>query len=180
MYAMRTRARRVLAAAALLALGGCAAAGVGTGTAAAAGLHLDAAEWTLARRSADAAVTMLEYVPPGESVENWTRFVSVQTFAESRVPWPGAGQAMTECRRLLQARCPGVTWTVLRHGDGDALYEWRIAGCPGEPDQHEVGRIVRNGSTWSRITFTVKGGMDAATREAWIARLAAARMGNGV
>jgi hypothetical protein len=175
MNAMRSIARRGLGAAALLVLAGCASAGVGTGTAAAVDLRLDPAEWTLARRSGDAAVTMLEYVPPGESADDWTRFVSVQTFAQSKVPWPGADRAMTECRLLLQARCPGATWTVLRESADDALYEWRIAGCPGEPDQHEVGRIVRSGRTWSRVTFSVKGEMDAATREAWIRRLEEAR-----
>ncbi|HEX6909987.1 MAG TPA: hypothetical protein VF142_06320 [Longimicrobium sp.] len=177
MYAMRTVPRGALAAAALLVLAGCASAGMGAGPAGAVDLRLDPAEWTLARRSGDAAVTMLEYVPPGESVDEWTRFVSVQTFAQSRVPWPGAESAMTECRLLLQARCPGATWTVLREDEDDALYEWRIRGCPGEPDQHEVGRIVRTGGTWSRITFTVKGEMDAATREAWLRRLGEARLG---
>lgn len=174
-----TRARHALGAAALLVLAGCASAGMGAGPAGAVDLRLEPAEWTLARRSGDAAVTMREYVPPGEGVDEWTRFVSVQTFAQAKVPWPGADRAMTECRLLLQARCPGATWTVLREGEGDALYEWQIRGCPGEPDQHEVGRIVRTGSTWSRVTFTVKGQMDAVTREAWLRRLSEAGMGGG-
>lgn len=177
MDAMRTRARRGLGGAALLLLAGCAPVGMGAGAATAVDLRLDPAEWTLARRSGDAAVTMLEYVPRGERVDDWTRFVSVQTFAASRVPWPGADRAMTECRLLLEARCPGATWTVLREREGDALYEWRITGCPGEPDQHEVGRIVRTGATWSRVTFSVKGEMDAGTRETWLRRLEAAGTG---
>jgi hypothetical protein len=30
--------------------------------------------------------------------------------------------------------------------------------------------------TWARVTFSVKGGMDAATREAWLRRLSEAQL----
>jgi hypothetical protein len=180
MHAMRSAARRAVLAAALLPLlAACASAAAGSGPAPEVELRLDPAEWTLARRSGDAAVGMAEYVPPGESLERWTRFVSVQTFAQARMPYPGAEAAMSACRSLLVARCPDAQWIVLRDRDDDALYEWRITGCPGEADQHEVGRIVRDGAVWARITFSVKGEMDAATREAWLRRLSEARVSQG-
>jgi hypothetical protein len=180
MHAMRPAARRAMFAAALLPLlAGCASAGTVAGPAPDVGLRLDPAEWTLARRSGDGTVGMTEYVPRGESPERWTRFVSVQTFAQARMPYPGAAAAMSACRSLLLSRCPDAHWTVLRDGDQDALYEWRVVGCPGEADQHEVGRIVREGAVWARITFSVKGEMDAATREAWLRRLSEARVSRG-
>ena len=88
-------------------------------------LQPDPAAWTLASRLGDEQLSMREYVPAGESLEQWTRFASVQTFAGDRVPYPGAGRAMSECRALLQARCPGATWTVLSEARDDATYEWR-------------------------------------------------------
>ena len=115
-------------------------------------------------------------MPPGETAEAWTRFVSVQVYSDEQLPYPGVGPALLEYRAMLQATCPGAEWTVLREGDQDALYEWRIAGCAAEPDQHEVGRVMHEGGTWARITFSVKGEMDAATREEWIRRLEGARL----
>ena len=179
MRTTRTVARGALGTAALVVLAGCATAGVGTYAPQHVELRLDPAEWTLARRTGDARLSVAESVAPGESIERWTRFVSVQTFADARVPYPGARWAMSECRALLLARCPGAAWTVLRDGDQDALYEWRIAGCPAEPDQHELGRLIHGRGTWARISFSVKGQMDAATREAWIQRLEGARLRGG-
>jgi hypothetical protein len=176
MHTMRTVARGALGTAALVVLAGCATAGVGTYAPQHVELRLDPAEWTLARRSGDAQLSVAEYVAPGESIERWARFVSVQTFADARVPYPGARWAMSECRSLLLARCPGATWTVLRDSDQDALYEWKVAGCPAEPDQHEVGRVMNGRGTWARTTFSVKGQMDAATRDEWLRRLSSARL----
>jgi hypothetical protein len=176
MYAMRISIRSALAVAALAVLAGCASAGTAAHAPRHVELRLDPAGWTVARRSGYAGLSVAEYVPPGESVERWTRFVSVQTFADARVPYPGARWAMSECRALLMARCPGATWTVLRDSDQDALYEWKVAGCGAEPDQHEVGRVMHGPGTWARITFSVKGQMDAATREEWLRRLSEARL----
>ncbi|HEX7243447.1 MAG TPA: hypothetical protein VF263_24395 [Longimicrobiaceae bacterium] len=174
MRTTRTITRRALGAAALMVLAGCATAGAQTPRR--VELRLDPAEWTLVRRSGAEGMTVAEYVPTGESLERWTRFVSVQTVADARVPYPGARWAMSECRAQLQARCPGAAWTVLRDTGHDALYEWRIAGCPAEPDQHEVGRFLRQGDTWARVTFSVRGRMTPAVREEWIRRLSEARL----
>ncbi|HEX5725443.1 MAG TPA: hypothetical protein VFX98_08250 [Longimicrobiaceae bacterium] len=173
---MRTLACGALGTAVLMALAGCATAGAGAYAPRHVELRLDPAEWTLARRSGNALVSVAEYVPPGESIERWTRFASVHTFADVRVPYPGARWAMSQCRSLLLASCPTATWTVLRDSDQDALYEWKVAGCPAEPDQHEVGRVMNGRGTWARITFSVKGEMDAATRDAWLQRLSEARI----
>ena len=178
MHATRT-AVRALSAMALAALAGCATAGAGTYAPQRVELRLDPAEWTLARRTGDAWRSMAEYVAPGESIERWTRFVSVQTFADASVPYPGARWAMSESRALLLARCPGASWAVLRDSDRDGLYEWKVAGCSVEPDQHEVGRVMNGRGTWARVTFSMKGEMDAATREEWLRRLDEARLVGG-
>ena len=176
MYGIRAFARTAVGLAALVALAGCASAGTAAHSPQHLELRLDPAEWTLARRSGDAGISVAEYVPPGESLERWTRFVSVQTFADARVPYPGARWARSECRALLQARCSGAAWTVLRDSGQDALYEWKAAGCAAEPDQHELGRVMNGRGTWARITYSVKGEMDAATREEWLRRLSGARL----
>lgn len=176
MYAMRTRIRGALGAAAMVVLAGCATVGMGKAPPQHVELRLDPAEWTQVLHAADGAVSVTEYAAPGETAEAWTRFVSVQVYSDAQLAYPGARPALSECRALLKASCPGAVWTVLRDGDQDALYEWRVAGCAAEPDQHEVGRVMHGRGTWARITFSVKGEMDAGTREAWIRRLEEARL----
>lgn len=175
MSAMRSMPVACLQAA-LVLLAGCATLGVGGTPPQHVELRLDPAEWTLARRSGAAGTTVAEYVAPGESVDRWTRFVSVQTFSTEEAPFPGVGWALAQCRSILVESCPGATWTSLRESRDDAVYEWRIAGCPAEADQHEVGRVFRGRGTWARVTFSVKGRMDLATREEWLRRLDEARL----
>lgn len=165
-------------AAATLLLAGCATAGAGAGGGPAehVDLRLDPAEWTLVSRATEPGVTFLEYVPPGETADAWSRFVLVQLFDDDDLPYPGSGPALTECRMMLDATCPGAEWSVLRQTHDDALYEWRLEGCADEPDQHELGRVLRGRDAWARITVTVKGRMDDATREEWLRRLDAARI----
>jgi hypothetical protein len=117
----------------------------------------------------------MEYVPTGESAESWTRMVSVQTFADARVPYPGVRWALAQCRATLVDRCSGATWNVLSESLDDATYEWRVTACPAEPDQHEVGRILKRGGTWARVTYSTKGEMGAPERSEWLRRLSAAR-----
>ncbi|HET7231413.1 MAG TPA: hypothetical protein VFJ16_15500 [Longimicrobium sp.] len=175
---MKRSAHAALALAAVMVLPACATTEWGTAMDVPrhVELRLEPAAWTLANSQGDARLSMREYVPAGESLERWTRFVSVQTFSDARVPFPGARWAMSECRALLQTRCPGATWTLLSEAPDDGTYEWRISGCPGQPDQHEVGRILRLGGTWARVTFTVQGRMDPATREEWLRRLGETRL----
>lgn len=165
-----------MTAAAALLLGGCATLGPGHAPPQHVRMPLDTAEWTQVLHAGEGAVSVTEYAAPGETAERWTRFASVQVYSDAALPYPGARPALSECRALLQASCPTAVWTVLRDGEEDALYEWRITGCPAEPDQHEVGRLLHGAGTWARISFSVKGEMDAATRERWIRQLEAARL----
>jgi hypothetical protein len=176
MDAMITRARRALGPAAVVVLAGCASLGRGGAPPQRVDLRLDPAEWQQVLHAGDGGVSVTEYAAPGETAEAWTRFISVQVYSDAHLPYPGVRPALSECRAVLQATCPGAAWTVLREGDQDALYEWRITGCPAEPDQHEVGRVMHAGGTWARVSFSVKGVMDAATREAWIRRLEEVRL----
>lgn len=178
MSTMSTVARGALGIAALAVLAGCATAGRGPEAypPQRVELRLEPDLWQLARRTEQPGTSVDEYVPRVESLERWTRFVSVQTFLDAEVPFPGARWAMAMCRAQLLDRCPGATWTVVREGDRDALYEWKVAGCAAVPDQHEVGRVVNGRGTWARITFSEKGELDAATREEWLRRLSEARL----
>lgn len=164
-----------IAAAALVA--GAAAAGAAAQTGYRVQIAIDSAQWRqLEPAGTDSRVSVLEFVPPGETGESWTRFLSVQLFSEDAAPYPGGDEALSECRRFLTTRCPSAQWTVLGGTRDEPIYEWRVAGCAAEPDQQEVGRLLSRPGAWGRVTFSVKGRMDEATRQDWYRRLLAARI----
>ena len=174
---MRRQMRALWAGAALLLAGCATAATIGDAGDASwrVALQMEAARWEAVSRLDAPGSLLVEYVPTGESAERWTRMVSVQTFADARLPYPGVRWAMAQCRATLVDRCPGATWTVLSESQDDATYEWWVAGCGAEPDQHEVGRIMKRSGTWARVTYSTKGRMGAAERTEWLRRLSAAR-----
>ena len=170
------RWRQAAAAAVLvLAASSCATLGAGSTIAEQVDLRLDPGEWVIVERSGDPSATLTGYVPANESGEEWTRFVTVETYAYAALPFPGVDEALREQRSGLAACCPGLRWNVISRSGGGALYEWRMEGCEGVPDQHEVGRVMTGRRSWARISFTVTGSMDAATRDEWIRRLEGAR-----
>ena len=176
MNAMRTMTRRARGMAALVVLAGCATPGIQNVPPGRVELRLDPAEWRQVLHAHDGGISVREYAAPGESAEEWTRLVSVQVYSDAHLAYPGVRLALADCRAVLQATCPDAEWTVLREAEHDAVYEWRTAGCPREPDQHEVGRVMHGGGTWARISFSTRGRMDAATRDAWLRRLDEARL----
>lgn len=159
----------------VLAASSCATLGTRWSAAEQVDLQLDPGEWVIADRSGDPAANTTGYVPADESDGNWTRFVTVETYSYSALPFPGVDEALREQRSGLLACCPGTRWTVLARAERSAVYEWRMEGCEGVPDQHEVGRVMAGRRTWARVSFTVNGAMDASTRDAWIRRLNDAR-----
>jgi hypothetical protein len=176
MDATRTMTRGALGMAALAVLAGCATLGTPNAPPQSVELRLDPAEWQQVLHASDGGISVREYAAPGESAEAWTRLVSVQVYSDAHLAYPGVRLALAECWAVLQATCPGAEWTVLRESEQDAVYEWRTAGCPAEPDQHEVGRVMHGDGSWTRISVSIKGRMDGATREAWLRRLDEARL----
>ena len=174
-WTWRGRLRAPAAALLVLAASACATVGAGYTIAEQVDLRLDPAEWVIEERSGDPSATLTGYVPVNESAARWTRFVTVEAYSYAALPFPGVDEALREQRDGLRACCPGLRWEVVRRSRGGALYEWRMEGCEGIPDQHEVGRVMAGRRTWARISFTVNGSMDAATRDEWIRRLQSAR-----
>jgi hypothetical protein len=120
-------------------------------------------------------VRIFEVVPRGQTVENWTELVTMQSSARKKHPAPR--QAVDETKVKLAARCPGVVWNEIEAKRDDILYEWRITGCGTEPDQQEIARYLASKSTVFRIAYSVKGKqMSDADRQQWISRLRAAKL----
>jgi hypothetical protein len=86
---------------------------------------------------------IVEFVPEGETVDNWSKMITVQNFTMKDVPNSSTPETlMNEVKAKMQSRCPGVTWNVIQKGESEILYEWRIENCSPNPDQHEVAKIM--------------------------------------
>ncbi len=114
----------------------------------------DGRDWWIGYKADVGAVRNIEFVLPGERVENWHELVSFQFFGDPAFPSPQA--AMEGLRALMKERCQTTVWNVLRQDENSALYEWRSSDCPGQPDQHEIARFLRVKDGTYRIAYVAK------------------------
>ncbi|MCZ6718090.1 MAG: hypothetical protein O6944_02910 [Gammaproteobacteria bacterium] len=95
-----------------------------------------------------------EFVLPGETVENWTELVTIQTF-------PGMQTRMTAKKLMLRFKkkitrkdCPDVMWNVITESEEEVVYEWRTIDCPGWDNQYEVSKVIRGKTGIHRSAYT--------------------------
>jgi hypothetical protein len=123
--------------------------------------------WHLDWHGAVVEAHTLEWVTGAETVRNWTQLFTVQRMILP--PDVGAEQFATLLLESLRHRCPGLASTILEASHDSALYEWRIAGCKGADDQHELVRVIRSADYVFRLAYTRKGpALEADARQRWL------------
>lgn len=113
----------------------------------------DSSDWKLGSGSDRKGRTIAEYVPSSESINNWSKLLTIQ-FLEGEQSSPLA--VMDEVKSKMQARCPDVAWNIIHQQPSDVLYEWKISGCSGNPDQHEIARLLTGSDGVHRIAYVEK------------------------
>ena len=113
-----------------------------------------------------------EFVRPGETVENWTELVTMQSFMKLPSRNLRLDVLMDGLRSQMAQRCPDVVWDVLESSEREVLYEWRIRDCAPHPDQHEIALLFENQTTVFRVAYSARGGdISEETKTRWLERL---------
>ena len=149
----------------VVALSGCATA-LET-----ASLHLSDTDgkWKPAGSSERRGRTLAEFVPPDESISNWSRLLTIQFIEQKGVSPP---VVMDQLRAAMQSRCPDSPWQVIQQDPTSVLYEWSITHCGNNPDEHEIARLLKGNDGIQRVAFTRKGAeLAPSEREQWIRAL---------
>lgn len=127
----------------------------------------DSSGWKFGSGSDRRGQTIAEYVPSNESINSWTKLLTIQ-FLEGERRTPTA--VMEDLKTRMKARCPDSYWGVIAQDSSSTLYEWKITNCSANPDQHEIARLLKGNDGAHRIAYTEKtGAIDPSIREKWIA-----------
>jgi hypothetical protein len=104
-------------------------------------LTFDGRVWSIGYQASNFQGSIIEYILSGESIENWTELVTIQTFLGLQKNT--SAQAFAEkTKENLKAQCQDLRWNILKQTEDDVIYEWSIKNCPIDKDQHEIARIV--------------------------------------
>ena len=117
----------------------------------------DGRTWVLGYTQDLGVKALSEFVLPGETVENWTELVTVQSWNKQRSNFPPPETAMNLKKEQLMRICPTIRWNVIERREGSLLYEWRIENCPPQPDQLEIARWFEGKWNRFRLAYAAKG-----------------------
>ena len=126
-------------------------------------------EWNPVRSPDTPKSTVLELIRAGDDINNWKELVTVQNFAKSR-NYRHPAETLDALKEVREKTCPGVTeWTVIDQSEDSILYEWHAKECQGEPEQHEVARILYGKHNVFFLHYAAKvHELAPETREKWI------------
>ena len=99
-------------------------------------------DWHLVREQQQSNKIHRQYIHGGETTENWTELVSIDTFPGLQEQGNPEEFASLMEKSIREWGGDKVFWNVIRKSPTDLVYEWQTAGREGTPDQHSLGRIV--------------------------------------
>lgn len=144
------------------------------------GPPFDGRKWIQGFHAADARQSITEYVPEGQTVENWREMVTVNELfgLQNQITPEGMVQALMQ--GAIQ-NCAGVEHNIIGSQDGEVVFEWQMRGCPtahsGEADEYDIGRVVFARDRIYIMQYMSKTPIPLEKREEWIRILSATQFG---
>lgn len=139
-------------------------------------MQTDGRPWAEGFKQDSGTQGIIEYVLPGEKVENWSELVTLNFFrgpGKPGVPEKFAGFT----QKNLQDLCREFQWKDISRDTRSITYGWDAKGCPGQPDQSEVARVIQGEQGLYILHYASKTvPLPEETKSAWIQRLQNAKV----
>ncbi|MBL4771037.1 MAG: hypothetical protein JKY61_07830 [Planctomycetes bacterium] len=116
--------------------------------------------------------SILEYVPAGQTVKNWSELFTVQLF---KIKDTSPAHAIDSMRERIKGVCPDVSFLTIATEPFSSTYEFWTLGNESFDAQHELGRFLVGDEGLHRVAYAQKGPrMDATTRARWLTTITTA------
>ena len=133
--------------------------------------------WILANRESGENERLMEFVPTGETMENWSKLC---TRHDIRRP-PGIDVTPSDMaqifRKLLAEKSEIKVWQILALDDQPVTILWKARAHSADHDQFEMMRYIIGEATVYRIAFTINASsLDRVQAKKWFSALQAAEL----
>jgi hypothetical protein len=137
----------------------------------------DGRAWKVGNDASDDREHVVEYVLPGQTVDQWKELVTHQVMFDPQhkadIP-----RLLDTMKAQLSAGCPSLSWTVLSQSATAATYEWSHETCGGYPPQYEISTLSICSEAVCRWAYSTKlVPAPASVREEWLRLLPTLPMG---
>ncbi|MEA2078948.1 MAG: hypothetical protein U9P00_03670 [Pseudomonadota bacterium] len=126
--------------------------------------------WEFGYEHEEPGYFILEYVPTGQTIDNWSHLLTFQGFAVHTKPHRITLRNKVErLEKRMRTRCKNTIWKVLWEKEDRVIYEWRVFRCPEVESQAEIAAFIAGNSTLFRTAYTLKtkNGMGRGDRNWW-------------
>ena len=118
--------------------------------------QFDGRPWSEGHRGSNRFQSIVEFVPPGQTAQNWSELVTTQRTHDLVSKGVSAKQFVNAMKKNLDDSGVENEWRILRDGENDVLYEWSTPGGKAHEAQHEIARVVAGVRDLHRIAYTAK------------------------
>lgn len=115
---------------------------------------------------------VIEYIPSGETLENWSEMITVQYFSYAFLKSgpSSAGQFANKIRLTIEKQYNNVNWKVLDKTPESITVEWKFPhGVGGHPPEYDIMKMVTTDKGLHQISYATRvTKMDPEQRLKWI------------
>ena len=104
-------------------------------------LAFDGRQWSIAYEDANEHEKLVQYLPAGQSLDDWQEMVMTRGFkgVQNTTPPP---DALAADRKLIEKQCKDVQWNLIEDSPDDVVYEVIHRDCVERQPAHEIGRFL--------------------------------------
>ena len=139
-------------------------------------IHFDDQTWVVGNQATAGDILAVEFIPEGQTIDNWSEMVTSQLFSGFIKPG-GVALLLDKTKNNLSQKCPAIRWKVVRQSESDAVYEWGVDACKGVDDQSEIARIIQGNEGIHVLHYAIKKSpIPSEKRVEWTRRLEETRL----
>jgi hypothetical protein len=109
-------------------------------------------------------VTLIEYIPVNETIDNWTRIFTIQFLEGIR---DSTSTTVKKLQSTMLGNCPNTKWDVIAEKNLSVTYERETLACKGG-NEYEIARLLKGNDGIHRISYTARNPISEAERNKWL------------
>ena len=109
-------------------------------------------------------VTLIEYIPTNESIDNWSRIFTIQFLEGMR---DSTSSTVKTLQSIMLGNCSNTKWDVITEESLSVTYERSTLNCKGG-NEYEVARLLKGNDGIHRISYTAKSPIPETERNKWL------------
>ncbi len=140
----------------------------------------DDRDWQQGHSDGGGNRVLLEYVLPGETVQNWSELVSVQILSNASLDVSAADffESIAAAHQSNTPRCAVVRHEILDSGPTEVLFRQALSDCAPLRDEYSVRKVIRGPRTMTEVSYARTSEFNAADLSKWSEIVGRARIMN--